>query len=131
MLATPAARGKSLSALLHLLEHFGAHECKIRGDRSCSPDAVASISAVPTRVLDKLVHITEGSAGSAIPGLRHASAHSPFIRPLGESRDDVIGNLETGFAHAAAWSIGLSSLFLVIGLLGAIMVRYEARRQVG
>ena len=95
------------------------------------PDAVASISAVPTRVLDKLVHITEDSAGSAIPGLRHASAHSPFIRPLGESRDAVIGNLETGFAHAAAWSIGLSSLFLVIGLLGAIMVRHEARKQVG
>jgi hypothetical protein len=95
------------------------------------PDAVASISAVPTRVLDKLVHITEDSTGSAIPGLRHASAHSPFIRPLGESRDAVIGNLETGFAHAAAWSIGLSSLFLVIGLLGAIMVRHEARKQVG
>jgi hypothetical protein len=33
-------------------------------------------------------------------------------------------------AHAAAWSIGLSSLFLVIGLLGAIMVRHEARKQV-
>ena len=95
------------------------------------PDAVASISAVPTRVLDKLVHITEGSAGSAIPGLRHASAHSPFIRPLGASRAAVISNLETGFAHAAAWSIGLSSLFLVIGLLGAIMVRHEARKQVG
>ena len=95
------------------------------------PDAVASISAVPTRVLDKLVHITEDSAGSAIPGLRHASAHSPFIRPLGASRAAVISNLETGFAHAAAWSIGLSSLFLVIGLLGAIMVRHEARKQVG
>lgn len=95
------------------------------------PDAVASISAVPTRVLDKLVHTTEDSAGSAIPGLRNASPNSPFLRPLGESRGAVISSLETGFAHAAAWSIGLSSLFLVIGLLGAIMVRHEARRQVG
>ena len=46
------------------------------------PDAVASISAVPTRVLDKLVHTTEDSAGSAIPGLRNASPNSPFLRPV-------------------------------------------------
>lgn len=94
------------------------------------PDAVTSASRVPARALDTLVRATENSAGSAIPGLRNAPPTSPFIRPLGESRDAVIGGLETGFAHAAAWSIGLSSLFLIIGLLGAIMVRHQARKQV-
>ena len=95
------------------------------------PDAVASVSGAPAKVLNKLVFATENSAGSAIPGLRNASTDAPFIRPLGDSRDAVIHSLETGFAHAAAWSIGLSSLFLLIGLLGAIMVRREARKQVG
>ncbi|MSS45983.1 MFS transporter [Cutibacterium sp. WCA-380-WT-3A] len=89
------------------------------------PDAVASVTTVPASILDKLIRATEDSAGSAIPGLRNASS----LGPLGESRDAVINSLETGFAHAAAWSIGLSSLFLVIGLLGAIMVRHEARKQ--
>ena len=94
------------------------------------PDAVTSASRVPARALDTLVRATQSSAGSVIPGLRNAPPTSPFIRPLGESRDAVIGGLETGFAHAAAWSIGLSSLFLIIGLLGAIMVRHQARKQV-
>ena len=94
------------------------------------PDAVTSARRVPARALDTLVRATQSSAGSVIPGLRNAPPTSPFIRPLGESRDAVIGGLETGFAHAAAWSIGLSSLFLIIGLLGTIMVRHQARKQV-
>ena len=93
------------------------------------PDEVSSISGVPTKVLDKLVRATQDSAGSAITGLRNASPDSPFIRLLGDARDAVIHGLETGFAHAAAWSIGFSALFLVLGLLGSFMVMRQAREQ--
>ena len=93
------------------------------------PDEVSSISGVPTKVLDKLVRATQDSAGSAITGLRNAPPGSPSVRPLGDSRDAVIHGLETGFAHAAAWSIGFSALFLVLGLLGSFMVMRQAREQ--
>ena len=93
------------------------------------PDEVSSTSGVPTKVLDKLVRATQDSAGSAITGLRNASPDSPFIRSLGDARNAVIHGLETGFAHAAAWSIGFSALFLVLGLLGSFMVMRQARRQ--
>lgn len=93
------------------------------------PDEVSSISGVPTKVLDKLVRATQDSAGSAITGLRNAPPGSPSVRPLGDSRDAVIHGLETGFAHAAAWSIGFSALFLVLGLLGSFMVMRQAHKQ--
>ena len=92
------------------------------------PDEVSSTSGVPTKVLDKLVRATQDSAGSAITGLRNASPDSPFIRSLGDARNAVTHGLETGFAHAAAWSIGFSALFLVLGLLGSFMVMRQARR---
>ena len=93
------------------------------------PDEVSSISGVPTKVLDKLVRATQDSAGSAITGLRNASPDSPFIRLRGDARDAVIHGLETGFAHAAAWSIGFSALFLMLGLLGSFMVMRQAHKQ--
>lgn len=91
------------------------------------PDAMASVGGVPADVRDGLAEATRSSAGSVIGRLREASPDDPLVAPLESARDAVVDQLSAGFAHSAAWSIGSSALFLMLGLLGSVMVRREAR----
>lgn len=40
----------------------------------------------------------------------------------------ALGVLAAGFAQSAAWSIGFSALFLILGLLGSVMVMRQSKR---
>lgn len=91
------------------------------------PDAMASVGGVPADVRDGLAEATRSSAGSVIGRLREASPDDPLVAPLGSARNAMVDPLSAGFARSAAWSIGFSALFLVLGLLGSVMVRREAR----
>ena len=81
---------------------------------------VAMARRIPaTGVPAELAQATESSAGSAITALRETAGASA----------EVISSLETGFAESAAWSIGFSALFLVLGLVGSFMVLRASRKQ--
>ena len=80
---------------------------------------VAMSRTIPaTGVPEELAQATESSAGSAITALRETAGASA----------EVISSLEAGFAQSAAWSIGFSALFLVLGLVGSFMVLRASRR---
>ncbi len=80
---------------------------------------VAMSHTIPaTGVPAELAQATESSAGSAITALRETA----------EASAEVIRSLEAGFAQSAAWSIGFSALFLVLGLVGSFMVLRASRR---
>lgn len=88
------------------------------------PAAVPTLQGPAAGALQHWVEATRSSAGSAIIGLRHAGPASG----LGPARGQVIHGLETGFAHATAWSLGASEVFLLLGLLGSLAVLRQARR---
>ena len=80
---------------------------------------VAMSRTIPaTGVPEELAQATESSAGSAITALRETAGASA----------EVISSLEAGFAQSAAWSIGFSALFLVLGLVGSFMVLRASRK---
>ncbi len=92
------------------------------------PAALNNVSGLPGEVADQLSHATQSSAGAVIGQLRSAAPDSPLAAQLGPARDAVVTQLSAGFAQAAAWSIGFSAAFLVLGLLGAFMVRHHAKQ---
>ena len=92
------------------------------------PAALNNVSGLPGEVADQLSHVTQSSAGAVIGQLRSAAPDSPLAAQLGPARDAVVTQLSAGFAQAAAWSIGFSAAFLVLGLLGAFMVRHHAKQ---
>lgn len=86
----------------------------------------AALEGLPPQLLDGLSHATQASAGSTIAQLRDAAPNDPLVAPLGSTRDAIVESLSTAFAHSAAWSIGFSAAFLVLGLLGALMVKRQS-----
>ena len=93
------------------------------------PDALSPIDGVPQPALDGLSEATQASAGSVIGQLRDAGPDDQMVTALGDARGAVVDQLSAGFAESAAWSIGFSALFLVLGLLGSFMVALQAKRQ--
>lgn len=93
------------------------------------PSAMNKVTGVPDKVREGLAEATQASAGSVISQLRDASSGNPMTSQLGDARDAVIDNLSAAFADSAAWSIGFSALFLVLGLLGSLMVMRQSRKQ--
>lgn len=92
------------------------------------PASLDAVAGVPENVLSKLSDATQASAGSMIGQLRDATPTDPFTEPLGDARSVVVQQLSSGFAEAAAWSIGFSALFLLLGLLGSVMVLRESKK---
>lgn len=60
--------------------------------------------------------------------LLDAAPEDPIVAPLGDDCDAIVTNLSAAFAHSAAWSIGFSALFLLLGLLGSLMVLRQSRK---
>ena len=92
------------------------------------PASLDAVAGVPDNVLSKLSDATQASAGSMIGQLRDANPTDPFTAPLGDTRSVVVQQLSSGFADAAAWSIGFSALFLLLGLLGSVMVLRQSKK---
>ena len=92
------------------------------------PSSLESVAGVSENVLSKLSEATQASAGSMIGQLRDATPSDPLTAPLGDARSVVVQQLSSGFADAAAWSIGFSALFLLLGLLGSVMVLRETKK---
>ena len=92
------------------------------------PQMLEGIVGVPSQLLDGLSQATQASAGSAIGQLRDAAPEDPIVAPLGDDCDAIVTNLSAAFAHSAAWSIGFSALFLLLGLLGSLMVLRQSRK---
>ena len=92
------------------------------------PASLDAVAGVPENVLSKLSDATQASAGSMIGQLRDATPTDPFTAPLGDTRSVVVEQLASGFADAAAWSIGFSALFLLLGLLGSVMVLRQSKK---
>ncbi|QXB19630.1 MFS transporter [Corynebacterium coyleae] len=92
------------------------------------PASLDAVAGVPDNVLSKLSDATQASAGSMIGQLRDATPTDPFTAPLGDARSVVVQQLSSGFAEAAAWSIGFSALFLLLGLLGSVMVLRQSKK---
>ena len=92
------------------------------------PSSLESVAGVSENVLSKLSEATQASAGSMIGQLRDATPTDPFTAPLGDARSVVVQQLSSGFAEAAALSIGFSALFLLLGLLGSVMVLRESKK---
>ncbi|PLA37941.1 MFS transporter [Corynebacterium coyleae] len=92
------------------------------------PASLDAVAGVPENVLSKLSDATQASAGSMIGQLRDATPTDPFTAPLGDARSVVVEQLASGFADAAAWSIGFAALFLLLGLLGSVMVLRETKK---
>ena len=93
------------------------------------PATMNIVAGVPDQVKDGLSEATQSSAGSVIGQLREAAPDDQMVAPLGSARDAVVDQLSTGFAQSAAWSIGFSALFLILGLLGSVMVMRQSKRQ--
>lgn len=92
------------------------------------PEAMSAVAGVPDQVKDGLSQATQSSAGSVIGQLREAARDDQMVAPLGSARDAVVDQLAAGFAQSAAWSIGFSALFLILGLLGSVMVMRQSKR---
>ncbi len=92
------------------------------------PEAMNAVAGVPDQVKDGLSQATQSSAGSVIGQLREAAPDDQMVAPLGSVRDAVVDQLAAGFAQSAAWSIGFSALFLILGLLGSVMVMRQSKR---
>ena len=92
------------------------------------PEAMNAVAGVPGQVKDGLSQATQSSAGSVIGQLREAAPDDQMVAPLGSARDTVVDQLTGGFAQSAAWSIGFSALFLILGLLGSVMVMRQSKR---
>lgn len=92
------------------------------------PEAMNAVAGVPGQVKDGLSQATQSSAGSVIGQLREAAPDDQMVAPLGSARDAVVDQLAAGFAQSAAWSIGFSALFLILGLLGSVMVMRQSKR---
>ncbi|OHO32671.1 multidrug transporter [Corynebacterium sp. HMSC034B08] len=92
------------------------------------PSSLESVAGVSENVLSKLSEATQASAGSMIGQLRDATPTDPFTAPLGDARSVVVQQLSSGFADAAAWSIGFAALFLLLGLLGSVMVLRQSKK---
>ena len=92
------------------------------------PASLDAVAGVPDNVLSKLSDATQASAGSMIGQLRDANPTDPLTAPLGDARSVVVQQLSSGFAEAAAWSIGFSALFLLLGLLGSVMVLRQSKK---
>lgn len=92
------------------------------------PKAMESVHGLPGQVADQLTGATKSSAGSMISALREAGPHGPLGSRLGEAYQPTVHALESGFAHASAWSIGASAVFLLLGLVGSLMVLRASKR---
>ncbi|MDT0157675.1 MFS transporter [Microbacterium sp. ARD32] len=83
----------------------------------------AALSAAGVSGADRLADSTRVTAGTTIAQLRAQGVHSP----LGEHTQAAVDALASGFADATRWSLLLAVVFLVLGLVGALLLRRSSR----
>ncbi|MBD3751181.1 MAG: MFS transporter, partial [Micrococcales bacterium] len=72
----------------------------------------------------QLADTTRQSAGTTISQLRAEGASSP----LGDQTTAAVTALSNGFADATRWSLLVATVFLLLGFVGALVVRRAAAR---
>ncbi|MGN8026193.1 DHA2 family efflux MFS transporter permease subunit [Microbacterium sp. 22242] len=82
------------------------------------PKALEGSGASAAQVT-QLADATRNSAGTTITQFRMQGSASP----LGPHTDDVVRALSDGFATATTWALLISSVFLILGLVGAAFLR--------
>lgn len=85
--------------------------------------AALTAAGITGKTADELAAATRQSAGTTIQELRAEEASSA----LGANTEVAVNALVTGFADATRWSLIIASLFLLLGLIGAIKLRRAAR----
>ncbi|HAM13200.1 MAG TPA: hypothetical protein DCO91_07775, partial [Microbacterium sp.] len=75
----------------------------------------------------QLADTTRQSAGTTISQLRAEGASSP----LGDQTAAAVTALSNGFADATRWSLLVATVFLLLGFVGALVVRRAAARSTG
>lgn len=85
------------------------------------PSALAA-AGITGEQADQLATATRQSAGTSIVELRAEGAGSP----LGDHTAAAVNALANGFADGTRWSLLIASLFLLLGLVGAIRLRRAA-----
>ncbi|GAA5203491.1 MFS transporter [Microbacterium jejuense] len=73
---------------------------------------------------DSVAEATRQSAGTTITQLRAQGDAGP----LGDQTSAAVDALAAGFADATRWALLVASLFLLLGLAGALLLRRAARR---
>ncbi|UNK70838.1 MFS transporter [Microbacterium sp. H1-D42] len=73
---------------------------------------------------DQIADATRESAGTTIMQLRAQGDASPF----GEHTTAAVNALADGFSDATRWSLLFAALFLLLGLVGALRLRVEAKK---
>ncbi|MFD4960452.1 DHA2 family efflux MFS transporter permease subunit [Microbacterium sp. NPDC058389] len=73
---------------------------------------------------DSVAEATRQSAGTTITQLRAQGDAGP----LGDQTAAAVDALAAGFADATRWALLVASLFLLLGLVGALLLRRAARR---
>ncbi|GAA4486707.1 MFS transporter [Microbacterium panaciterrae] len=87
------------------------------------PTALGAVG-VTGSAADQLTSAARQSAGTSIAQLRAQGAASP----LGAQTMDAVGALSRGFTEGVRWSLLIAVAFLLLGLLGAAMLRRAATR---
>ena len=75
----------------------------------------------------QLADTTRQSAGTTISQLRAEGTSSP----LGDQTAAAVTALSNGFADATRWSLLVATVFLLLGFVGALVVRRAAARSTG
>lgn len=85
--------------------------------------AALSAAGITGGVADQLAETTRQSAGTTITQLRLQGDASM----LGDQTTTAVNALTTGFTDATRWALMIATVFLVLGLVGAIRLRRAAR----
>jgi len=88
------------------------------------PSALAGTGATSAQIT-KLADATRQSAGTTITQLRVQGSASPFGAHTGQ----VVDALAAGFASGTRWALLISSAFLLLGLVGASLLRRASTGQ--
>lgn len=80
-------------------------------------------AGITGQAASQLADATRDSAGVTIPQLRAQGSSSQ----LGEQTDAAVNALATGFTDATRWALLIASVFLLLGLIGALRLRRAAQ----
>lgn len=78
---------------------------------------------VTGKTADQLADATRQSAGTMISQLRGQGSTSTF----GDKTDTIVNALAGGFADGTRWALIVATVFLALGLIGAIRLRHAAK----
>ncbi len=93
---------------------------------STLPEALQKVG-ISGEAAEQIATVTRQSAGTNITQLRADGSSGPF----GDESTSVVQALVTGFADSTRWSMIVAAGFLLLGVVGAIRLRYIAEPRGG